>query len=245
MISKQDFKNLIHKIHIDSFVDSHKRLHEDNRGGFLIPIEFKIKDKEYERYRHLPVNWSISPITKNDLPKEFSQKAVNTVDIFRRKTFDLDVECMIYFDIDTGNVVSCNFSEEDAPNEVQGDIFVDCLKGMCIASAHNHPIQYGSPPSGKNFQMLSLDFEKYELVLSQNELWILESKDIVFDENEINKIRDTLEDTLVSTFDEVNNDFEEGYLILENVNKKYGDFLLIYLNNKLKNIKLTRRYLND
>ena len=61
MISKQDFKNLIHKIHIDSFVDSHKRLHEDNRGGFLIPIEFKIKDKEYERYRHLPVNWSISP----------------------------------------------------------------------------------------------------------------------------------------------------------------------------------------
>ena len=245
MITKNSISDMIHKLHLDDFIDSHKMLLKDNRGGFLIPIEVKIRDKEYERYRHLPIDWSISSITKEDLPKEFSQKTVNTVDMFRKKTYDLDCECLIYFDIDTGNIVFCNFSDECTPYRVEGDIYVDLLKDMNIASVHNHPIKYGSPPSGKNFQMLSLEFEKYELILSKNELWVLESKEVVFDEDEIDIIREKLDCTLNSILDEVNTDFNERYLILENVNKRYGDFLLIYLNNKLSNIKLTRRYFND
>ena len=236
---------MIHKIRLDDFMDSHKRLLKDNRGGFLIPTEVKIRDKEYERYRHLPIDWSISPITKEDLPEEFSQKAANTVDMFRKKTYDLACECLIYFDIDTGNIVSCNFSDESTPYSVEAFIYVNLLKDMNIASLHNHPIRYGSPPSGKNFQMLSLEFEKYELILSKNELGVLESKEVVFDEDEINIIREKLDCTLNSILDDVNADFNERYLILENVNKRYGDFLLIYLNNKLNNIKLTRRYFND
>ena len=245
MISKNRLNDMIHRLHLDAFIESHKRLLKDNRGGFLLPIEVKINDTEYERYRHLPVYWSISPITKDDLPEEFSQKAVNTVDMFRRKTHSLNCECLIYFDIDTGNIVFCNFSDECTPYRVEGNIYVDLLKGMGIASVHNHPIKYGAPPSGKNFQMLSLEFEKYELILSRNELWILESKDVVFDEDEIDKIREKLDINLKSILEEVNNDFKEEYLILDNVNKKYGDFLLIYLNNKLNNIKLTRRYLDE
>lgn len=205
----------------------------------------KIKDEEYARYRHLPPNWSISPITKDDLPEDFSQRAVATVDMFRRKTYDLDCKCLIYFDIHTGNIVSCNFSDDGTPYQVEADIYADLLKGMHIASAHNHPIQYGSPPSGKNFQMLSLEFEEYELIFSKTELWILESKEDVFSEYDVDKIRKKLNVFLDSTFDDSNNEFDEGYLLWDDVNKKYGDFLLIYLNNKFNTINFTRRYFDD
>lgn len=196
MIFKNRLNDMIHRLHLDAFIESHKRLLKDNRGGFLLPIEVKIKDKEYERYRHLPINWSITPITEEDLPEDFSQKAVNTVDMFRKKTYDLNCECLIYFDIDTGNIVSCNFSDEGNPYRVEGYIYANLLKDMNIASLHNHPIRDGSPPSGKNFQMLSLEFEKYELILSKNELWVLESKEVFFDEDEIDMIREKLDCTL-------------------------------------------------
>lgn len=81
----------MHKLHIDDFIRYQKELMRDNKGSFLLPISAKVNDVEYGRYRHLPINWSISPITKEDLPEEFSQRAVNTVDMFRRKTYDLDL----------------------------------------------------------------------------------------------------------------------------------------------------------
>ena len=167
MISKNNLKNIIHKLHIDDFIRSQKELMMDNRGGFLLPFEVKITDKEFERYRHLPVDWSLTSLTKEDLPSEFSQKSVKTVDMFRRKTINLDFECMIYFDIETGNIVFCSFADEDEPDEVTGDIYSTLLKGMHIASVHNHPKQFCSPPSGKNFEMLGLEFEEFELILSE------------------------------------------------------------------------------
>lgn len=244
MISKNSINNIIHKLHLDGFINSQKELLKDNRGGFLIPVSVKVTDVEYGRYRHLPINWSIPPITKEDLPDEFSKKAVRTVDMFRRKTFDLDCECLIFFDINTGNIVSCNFADEGEWNKVTGEIYPNSLKGMNIASLHNHPKQFCSPPSGKNFEMLGLEFEEYELILSKNELWILESKGIIFDD-EIKEIREDAEAYLDSVFEEANLEFDEGYLVLDNVNQIYGDLLLINLNNKLNNIKLTRRFLNE
>lgn len=142
MISKNSINNISRKLHLDKFIESHKMFLRDNRGGFLIPFEVKITDKEYERYRHLPIDWSLSPITKADLPEEFSEKAVKTVDIFRRKTICLNFECLIYFDIDNGNIISCNFADKDNPDKVSSDIFSDVLTNMGIASIHNHPIQY-------------------------------------------------------------------------------------------------------
>jgi len=151
---------------------------------------------------------------------------------------------MIYFDIETGNIVSCNFADDGSPDHVSGTIYPNFLKGMHIASAHNHPRKYGSPPSGKNFEMLQYDFEEFEIVLSQRELWVLESKTEVFDESFINEIRKDLDEGLQAILDEICEDLDEGYLVLDNLNEKYGNFLLGYLNNRLDNIKLTRRYLD-
>lgn len=150
----------------------------------------------------------------------------------------------IYFDIETGNVVFCNFAEEE-PNEITGDIYSTRLNGMHIASVHNHPKKFSSPPSGKNFEMLGLDFEEYELILSEKELWILESKEVIFDDEVINKIRDKVDGYYDLIFHDINSEFEEGYLLIDNINKRYGDFLLNYLNNKFDNIELDRRYLDE
>ncbi len=116
---------------------------------------------------------------------------------------------------------------------------------MNIASIHNHPIQYGSPPSGKNFEMLGFDFEEFELISSKNELWILESRERVFSAEEINEIRRTANNYFDLVYDEVNLEFEKGYMVMDNLEKVYGDLLLDYLNNNFENVKLTRRYLSD
>lgn len=114
---------------------------------------------------------------------------------------------------------------------------------MNIASIHNPPNQYLSPPSGKNFEMLGLDFEEFEIISAQKELWILESRKLVLEEVVIEKLRKKFDDALNSSFDEVVKEFDEKYLILDNVNEIYGDFLLNYLNNKCDKIKLTRKIL--
>ena len=92
--------------------------------------------------------------------------------------------------------------------------------------------------------MLQYDFEEFEIVLSQRELWVLESKTEVFDESFINEICEDLDECLQAILDEICEDLDEGYLVLDNLNEKYGNFLLGYLNNRLDNIKLTRRYLD-
>ena len=245
MISIINFKKIVHYLHLEELFDSIKECHKDNRGGFLIPTSSKVTDSEYARYRHLPINWALAPITKDDLPDEFSPQAVKTVDMFRRKTIDLSYECMIYFDYISGKIVACSFSDKNSPDQVHGVVYSYLLKRMHIASIHNHPIQYCSPPSGKNFEMLGLEFEEFEIISSQHELWILESREIVLDEDRLNKLRKKFDDSLNSYFDEVMPNFEEGYLILDNVNEGYGNFLLNYLNMKCDKVKLTKRCLND
>ena len=92
--------------------------------------------------------------------------------------------------------------------------------------------------------MLQYDFEEFEIILSQRELWVLESKIDVFDEARVNKIRKALDEGLQAIFDEINDDYLDGYLVLDNLEREYGNFLLIYLNKGFDNIKLTRRYLD-
>ena len=41
MISKNSINNIVRKLHLDEFIESHKRLLRDNCGGFLIPFEVK------------------------------------------------------------------------------------------------------------------------------------------------------------------------------------------------------------
>jgi hypothetical protein len=243
MLSGSSLKKIVHNKYVQGFLKSREECRRDNRGGFLIPSSSKITDTDYGRYSHLPVNWSISPITKDDLPEEFSSNAVKTVDMFRRKTVGLPYECMIYFDYVDGDIVSCNFSKKSF-NKVQSIIYPYLLKDRSIASIHNHPISYGSPPSGRNFEMLGLEFEDFELISSKQELWILESREKIFSNDEINRIRSDIEEYYDLIYVDITSEYDEGYLIIDEMNKRYSDFLLNYLNNKFENIKLTRRYLD-
>lgn len=221
-MSRGSLNKIVHKLHLEGLSKSMRELRRDNRRGFLIPTSAKVSDTDYSKYRNLPINWSISPITEVDLPSEFSPQAVKTVDMFRRKTVDLPYECMIYFDYISGEIVSCSFSDKNSPDEVHGVIYSYLLKKMHIASIHNHPVPYGAPPSGKNFEMLGLDFEEFELISSKEELWILESREEIFSDEEIIKIRDKVETyyNLISV--ETNLEFDEGYMIIDNVNRVYG-----------------------
>ena len=74
----------------------------DNRGAFVLPFELKLKDQEFLKYCHLDVDWNVDSISKGDLPPEFCKKAVNLVDLFRRKTVNLPYECLLFFDYKTG-----------------------------------------------------------------------------------------------------------------------------------------------
>ena len=60
----------------------------------------------------------------------------------------------------------------------------------------------------------------------------------------IEKLRKKFDDALNSSFDEVVKEFDERYLILDNVNELYGDSLN-YLNNKWDKIKLSRGILDE
>ena len=234
---------IVDKLHLQSFIKSTRKFLADERGGFLLPIELKLNDKEYEEYRHLSVDWSIRPITKN-LPQEFSQKAVNTVDLFNRKTFNLPYECMIMFDYIDGSIVFCSLTGKKSPNQIKGIVFPNLLKNRHIASIHNHPNSYYAPPSCKNFQMLGLEFEKFELIISYNELWILESFEKL-DSDEISLVREKANYFFNFCFEQFNCEFDKGHKLIENVDKCYGDLLLNYINNKYENIKLIRRYLYE
>jgi len=72
MISLHQLKRIVHKLHLDDLAKSMNECRKDTRGGFLIPASAKVTDSEYARYRPLPIDWSLPPITKDDLPEEFS-----------------------------------------------------------------------------------------------------------------------------------------------------------------------------
>ena len=65
-----------------------------------------------------------------------------TVDMFRRKTINLSYDRMILFDYISGNIVSCNFSNEFGDDTVESEVYPDMLKSMNITSLHNHPKQF-------------------------------------------------------------------------------------------------------
>ena len=44
MILKNSINNMIHKLHLDEFIKSQKELLNDNKGGFLLPIEAKLSE---------------------------------------------------------------------------------------------------------------------------------------------------------------------------------------------------------
>lgn len=201
----------------------------DDRGAFVLPFELRLKDQEFLKYCHLDVDWDIPSVSSEDLTEEFDQKAVKLVDLFRRKTANIPYECMLFFDYKTGEIIYC-FVEDNLDGKIREEINEFYFEGKNVASIHNHPKGFLSAPSGKNFQILEIENEDYELICGHDEFWILEAKG-VFDKEIVEEIR---EKAKFFYFHSIN--FEKNA-----ENKIYGDSLLKYINNKVKNnIKLIK-----
>ena len=122
--------------------------------------------------------------------------------------------------------------------EVDEKIF----NGKHIAIVHNHPIEYGSPPSDENFQILSLKFQDFEILSSWDGIWIIESKGIM-SESEILDIKDKIK-LFFDYSSEIGEkmDLDEKNIILK-TDEVYGKLLLDYINNHHSKIKLTKKEL--
>ena len=214
-------------------------LPDDNKGALLIPFDLKIRDVEYKGYRHLPVNWDVEVPSKDMLPEDFSRRAVELVNMFRRKTIDLDYEIMLIFDYKTAELIYCFTGDGYKDDEVYGQVDDEFLEGKNIAVIHNHPTEFGSPPSYENFQILSLNFEDYEIISSWEEIWIIESKEVI-PENELDVVKQDIRE-FYENLDEIaeNTDFNKT----TQLNKVYGDFLLQYFKNSHLNVNLIKQEL--
>ncbi|WP_406533860.1 hypothetical protein [Methanobrevibacter sp.] len=201
----------------------------DDKGALLVPTSLKLKDIEFMKYRHLPVNWQIRPVTGNDLPSEFSPKAVKLIDLFRRKTIGLTYEVMLIFDYKTGELLYCFVNDFGESNEIYGNVDEEVFVGKHVATIHNHPKLYESALSSENFQILELEFEEYELVSSRNALWILKSKEML-PEKDIIEIKNSI--TTLNDYSKMQSHDNE---------RIYEELLLDYINNVRFNIELTRR----
>ncbi|MBQ9025374.1 MAG: hypothetical protein IJ104_03200 [Methanobrevibacter sp.] len=194
----------------------------------MLPFELRLKDQEFLKYCHLDVDWNVPSISDEDLPDEFCQKVVNLVDLFRRKTVHLPYECMLFFDYKTGEIIYC-FVEDNLDGRITKEIYEIYFEGKNVASIHNHPKGFLSAPSGKNFQILEMENEDYELICGYDEFWILEANG-VFEKEIVEEIRGKAK---LFYFHSIHFKNDES--------KVYGDSLLKYINNKVKNnIKLTK-----
>ena len=188
-------------------------------------------------YDNLEIFPDAPSIRKKDLPSDFTDNAFETVNDFIKKTFDLDYECLIYFDYGTGEILRFETGKFD---EVKSDFDDGEFDDYHVASLHNHPSNVFSPPSGKNFGILTREFEDYELIVSRDGLWILKAKgtyeELVI---EFNLASDTF---FNSSFEKCSNRYHDDKLIDKMTDIMYGNQLLKYINDKnIKGIQLTMK----
>lgn len=172
-----------------------------------------------------------------DLPDEFSAEACNTIDVFVKKTHDLEYECALYFDYKSGQILKCEMGHV---NDVKIGFNEGEFENNHVASIHNHPKSVFSPPSGKNFGILTRDFEDYELISAPNELWILKAKCIS------KRLMVEFNIASLELFELALNQANLMYQSIEMVNVAcdmlYGAFLLKYINDKnINHIQLIKR----
>lgn len=180
-------------------------------------------------------NFKNSFVEISDLPSDFSEAACKTINEFIEDTRNLNHEIVVYFDYKTGDVIKKSKGGSDS---VKIEFEDGEFEGMNIASIHNHTKDLLSPPSGRNFGIFERDFEDYELIAADNELWILEAKGR-FD-GLILSFRNysiVLHDSLMSFCSR----HYSGNKIYDKVEKFYGERLSEYINNKnIENLKLKK-----
>ena len=196
-----------------------------------------LNDWEHDEYSNLKLSCDAPSIKKEYLPDEFGDNAFKTVEVFIKKTYELDYECLIYFDYTTGEVLRFKTGKSD---EVRLSFEDGEFDGYHVASLHNHPSNVFSPPSGKNFGILARDFEDYELIVSKDELWILKAKGTYLDLiSEFNLISDLF---FSSSFEKASIRYNDEKIIEKMTNLMYGNQLSKYISDKgVSNIQLTKR----
>ena len=193
-------------------------------------------NSDFEEYQKLKNIKTIS-IKKEDLPREFSGKAYDTVLDFIEKTRGLNNEWLLYFDYITGEILRCVKGECD---NVSLDFEEFEFDGHCVASIHNHPNNVLSPPSGKNFGILKRDFEDYELVAGFEYFWIFKAKGL--HEDLIVDINNASEAAFISSFLHCTARYGEDEVFNRMQDIRYGAELSKYINNKnINDIQLIKK----
>lgn len=188
---------------------------------------------EYEKLE-IESNFSVK---KEDLPQEFSDEALRTINEFIQKTHDLDCEWAIYFDYNTGKILKCGKGGNDNVNiTFEDDEFENCH----VASIHNHPKEILSPPSHKNFRIFERSFEDYELIVSFEHFWILKAKGK--HENLVAEANNTSEILALTSLIRCAARYNDNDIINKMHDVVYGNELLNYINNKnLNDIQLQKK----
>ena len=193
-------------------------------------------DSACEKYRNLE-SGDFPSIKREDLPEEFSDLAFKTIDEFIKKTYNLNYECLIYFDYVTGEIINCAMGKLDG---VKLAFQASDFEGYNIASLHNHPLDIFSPPSGKNFGILGRAFEDYELIVSMDGLWILKAKGEYLDLMiEFNIASDMFFHSIAQY---CSKRYSDEKIRVKMINIRYGNQLLKYINDKnINDIQLTKK----
>lgn len=139
-------------------------------GGLILPIGGKSMDVDWLKYQKLKCDWSMKSIIPSDLPDDFCDESCRLVDEFRRKTVNVDVEWMLYFDYMTGEVIYCWEGEGGTSG---GDFDRIHFQGRNVASIHSHPKGYYSFPLPNNFDILENEFGDFEIIVSVGVIWIV------------------------------------------------------------------------
>lgn len=216
-----------------------------NTKKFIICLLFLILNPldlgpDFDDYQKLEIQ-NVSSITREDLPSEFSDEALKTVDEFIRKTRNLNYECALFFDYGTGEILKFAKGIND---NVKLEFEHDEFSGNHVASIHNHPNNVFGPPSGKNFNVLSRHFEDYELVVGRDGLWILKAKGV--HKSLIKDFREASDVFYIMVSIQCDSLFESIDEIDECNDNRYGDMLLNYINNKnINDIQLMKREYED
>jgi len=193
-------------------------------------------DMQFMEYEKLKTA-STSSIKREDLPDEFSIEAFRTVDEFIRKTKNMELECVMYFDYITGEILKFAMGEID---NVSIDFEEGEFENHHVASIYNHPKGVFSPPSGKNFGILLREFEKYELIVSFDNFWILKAKLVDEKLNLDLKIYSDL--IFESCFDFAKRKYDDVEKANDICEIMYGVMLLNYINDKnINDIQLTKK----
>ena len=142
---------------------------------------------------------------------------------------------MLYFDYMTGEIIYCFIGYEDYINNIIDEFY---FKEKHIASIHNYSKNSLSPPSPENFEILKINSEKYEIISSSDGLWILEAEG-KYEKEYVKKFQNDIRNIFkVATVNSKEKKFFEHEL-----DSLYGEYLLKFIYNKTKDIKLTKKEL--